>query len=78
MSGTYEVHVQGLLDDKLAQVDQAIRDIRELRGELQRLRAEAGHLEDGKPSGGRSCGISEGSSSSAGQGGRARARPRAR
>ena len=66
------------LTEQQRMLQETIRDLRELRGELQRLRAEAGHLEDCKPSGGRICGIIEGSSASAGQGGRALARPLAR
>ena len=53
-------HVCSLLDEKLAQVDKALEDLREFRKELARLRDQAGALEDCRPSGGRICGIIEG------------------
>ena len=53
------VHVRSLLDGKLAQVDRALQDLREFRGELARLRDRAGTTVDCRPSGGRICGIIE-------------------
>ena len=53
------VHVRALLDEKLAQVDSALADLRVFRRELVRLRKEAGSMTDCRPSGGRICGIIE-------------------
>lgn len=54
-------HVRTLIVSKVDQVDQALEDLRGLRAELTRLRDESGDLEDCRPSGGRICGIIEGS-----------------
>ena len=53
-------HVRLLLDDKLVQVDRALRDLQQFRNEIVGLREEAGTLEDCRPSGGTICGIIEG------------------
>ena len=53
------VHVRSLLEEKLSQVDRALKDLREFRGELAHLRDEAGTLIDCHPSGGQICGIIE-------------------
>lgn len=53
------VHVRSLLDEKLAQVDRVLADLREFRTDMARLRDEAGALEDCRPSGGSICGIVE-------------------
>ena len=54
-------HVRSLLDDKLAQVDRALRDLQQFRNEIIGLRKKAGILVDCRPSGGSICGIIEGS-----------------
>ncbi len=53
------LHVRSILDRKLDQVDEALRELREFREELARMRESAGGLVDCKPSGGRICGIVE-------------------
>lgn len=53
------VHVRALLDQKLTEVDAALRDLRILRRALEGLRDEAGEHVDCRPSGGRICGIIE-------------------
>lgn len=53
-------HVRSLLEGKLAQVDQAIKELRELQAELAQVRDRAGALVDCRPAGGRICGIIEG------------------
>ena len=52
-------HVRALLDEKLAHVDALLRELREFRAELSRIRESAGTMEDCRPSGGRICGIIE-------------------
>jgi DNA-binding transcriptional MerR regulator len=52
-------HVRLLMDRKLAQVDALLKELREFRIELRRLRDEAGTMEDCRPSGGHICGIVE-------------------
>ena len=53
------VHVRHLLDEKLAQVDKALADLKVFREELVKLRNNAQGLVDCRPSGGRICGIIE-------------------
>ena len=53
------VHVRSLIDEKLAQVDRVLKDLREFRAEIVGLRERAGSLVDCRPSGGRICGIIE-------------------
>ncbi|MBI2935869.1 MAG: heavy metal-responsive transcriptional regulator [Chloroflexi bacterium] len=53
------VHVRTLLEEKLARVDTLLRELREFRRELMRLRESAGGIEDCRPSGGHICGIIE-------------------
>lgn len=53
------IHVRSLLDEKVAQVEKALRDLQEFRAELTQLRDEAGTLEDCRTEGGRICGIIE-------------------
>ena len=55
------VHVRSLLDEKLDQVRRAIGDLKAFEVELTQLRDDAGSLDDCRPSGGRICGIIEGS-----------------
>lgn len=52
-------HVAELLDDKVRQVDEALRELRDLRRELLQLRENAGTMADCHPSGGNICGIVE-------------------
>jgi DNA-binding transcriptional MerR regulator len=54
------VHVRSLLEGKLAQVDRAIKELRDLQAELVQLRERAGALVDCRPAGGRICEIIEG------------------
>jgi len=54
-------HVCSLLDQKLAQVDVLIRDLRAFRKELAQLRERADASADCRPSGGRICRIIENS-----------------
>lgn len=54
-------HVRSLLDEKLDRVEVALRDLQEFQKELQQLRDTAGTLTDCRPTGGRICGIIEGS-----------------
>lgn len=54
-------HVGSLLDAQIAQVDQALAELREFRAEIVRLRKESENLVDCRPPGGRICGIIEGS-----------------
>ena len=53
------IHVGALLDDKIEQVNEALRELRDLRQELTRLREKAGTMADCHPSGGNICGIVE-------------------
>ena len=53
------LHVRSILDRKLDQVDEALRELREFREELARMRESTGSLVDCRPSGGRICGIVE-------------------
>ena len=53
-------HVRSLLDEKLAHVERALQDLQEFQKELQKLRDGAGTLTDCGPTGGRICGIIEG------------------
>ena len=55
------VHVLALLEEKLEQVDNVIRDLQRFRGEIERLCDEASDLVDCKPMGGDICAIIEGS-----------------
>ena len=55
------VHVRSLLEQKLAQVEQAIADLRAFRDELAGLKDESGTLDDCAPSGGEICSIIEAS-----------------
>ena len=55
------VHVLALLEEKLEQVDNVIRDLQRFRGEIERLCEEASDLVDCKPMGGDICSIIEGS-----------------
>ena len=52
-------HVRGLLDQKLAQIDQAIADLTEFRSEMSRLRDQGESVENCKPAGARICSIIE-------------------
>lgn len=54
-------HVKSLLDEKLAQVDVLLKDLRAFSKELARLRSQATGIEDCRPTGGRVCGIIENS-----------------
>lgn len=54
-------HVRVLLDEKLVQVDSLLKDLREFRKELAKLRGQASGVEDCRPAGGRVCGIIENS-----------------
>ena len=53
------VHVEALLDDKIEQVNVALRELRDLKRELTQLREKAGTMADCHPSGGNICGIVE-------------------
>lgn len=53
------IHVRTILDNKLAQVDSALKDLRAFRVELARLRDSSGTMVDCRPSGGLVCGIVE-------------------
>jgi DNA-binding transcriptional MerR regulator len=55
------LHVRSLLEEKLTQVDRVLEDLQKFRAEIVRLRNEAGDLVDCRPTGGRICGIIEGS-----------------
>ena len=52
-------HVRGLLDQKLAQIDQAIADLTEFRSEMSGLRDRGEAVEDCKPAGADICSIIE-------------------
>ena len=52
-------HVRELLEQKIAAIDQAMADLKDLRADLQALADESGTMEDCRPSGGRVCGIIE-------------------
>lgn len=60
-------HVRSLLDEKLAQVDALLKDLRAFSKELARLRDQATGVEDCRPAGGRVCGIIENSAFGASQ-----------
>ena len=53
------VHVRGLLDDKIARIELALKELRDFRRDLASLRDKAGDLEDCCPTGGNICGIVE-------------------
>ena len=53
------VHVRALVDDKIARIDHALKELRDFRSELVALRDDAGDLEDCRPTGGNVCGIVE-------------------
>ena len=53
------VHVRALLDDKIARIELALKELRDFRRELASLRDKAGDLEDCCPTGGNICGIVE-------------------
>ena len=53
------VHVRALLDEKIARIDLALKELRDFRTELASLRDNAGDLEDCCPTGGNVCGIVE-------------------
>ena len=53
------VHVAALLEEKIEQVNEAVRELRELGRELTDLREKAGTMADCHPSGGNICGIVE-------------------
>ena len=53
------VHVRALLDEKIARLEQVVRDLREFRVELTALRDQAGDMVDCHPTGGNVCGIVE-------------------
>ena len=53
------IHVRALLDNKIARIDLALKELRDFRRELASLRDEAGDLEDCCPAGGNVCGIVE-------------------
>ena len=55
------VHVLALLEEKLEQVDNVIRDLQRFRVEIEHLCEEASDLVDCKPTGGDICSIIEGS-----------------
>lgn len=55
------LHVRSLLDEKLAQADSALEDLRQFRKEVAEIRQQAGALVDCRPSGGSICGLIEGS-----------------
>ena len=63
------MHVRSLLDEKLARVEAALQDLLAFQVELQHLRDAAGTLMDCGPTGGRICGIIEGSEVAIGGGG---------
>lgn len=52
-------HVRGLLDEKLSQVDNLLRDLSAFRQEIAQLRERAVTMVDCRPAGGRICGIIE-------------------
>ena len=53
------IHVRALLDDKIARIDLALKELRDFRRQLASLRDKAGDLEDCCPTGGNVCGIVE-------------------
>ena len=53
------IHVRSLLDDKIARIDLALKELHDFRTELAALRNDAGNLEDCCPTGGNVCGIVE-------------------
>lgn len=53
------VHVRALLDDKIARIELALKELRDFRRDLASLRDKAGDLEDCCPTGGNVCGIVE-------------------
>lgn len=53
-------HVRTLLDEKLAEIDKAISDLRAVRAQVAEIRGRAGELVDCRPSGGLICSIIEG------------------
>ncbi|MCH8974723.1 MAG: heavy metal-responsive transcriptional regulator [Chloroflexi bacterium] len=53
------VHVRALLDDKIARIELALKELRDFRRDLASLRDKAGDLEDCCPTGGNICGIVE-------------------
>ena len=53
-------HVRTLLDEKLAEIDRAISDLRAIRTQVADIRGRAGELADCRPSGGLICSIIEG------------------
>lgn len=53
------VHVLALLEQKLSQVDGALKDLRQFRGELAHLRQEASERLEQAPAGAAICGIIE-------------------
>ncbi len=60
-------HVRSLLDEKLAQADALLRELRAFRKELAWLKDQASGIEDCRPAGGRVCGIIENSAFGASQ-----------
>jgi DNA-binding transcriptional MerR regulator len=52
-------HVRSLLDEKLAEIDKAISDLRTVRAQVAEIRGRAGELADCRPSGGLICSIIE-------------------
>ena len=53
------VHLRALVDDKIARIGLALKELRDFRRELASLRDKAGDLEDCCPTGGHVCGIVE-------------------
>ena len=53
------VHVRALLDEKIARIDLALRELRDFGTELAALRSDAGDPDDCCPTGGNVCGIVE-------------------
>ena len=53
------VHVRALIDDKIARIELALKELRDFRRDLASLRDKAGDLEDCCPTGGNVCGIVE-------------------
>lgn len=53
------VHVQSLLEEKVAQIERVIQDLQGFKGELENLRDKATSLVDCRPLGGNICSIIE-------------------
>ena len=53
------VHLRALVDDKIARIGIALKELRNFRRELASLRDKAGDIEDCCPTGGYVCGILE-------------------